>query len=76
MVDTGQVYLRHRSHVENINRGFPAIKQSFKGNFIELDFSENISEKQKWELQSAHFSGMQYSLHCSIAEPENKKNNP
>ena len=71
MVDAGQVYLRHRSHVENINRGFPAIKQSFKGNFIELDFAENISE-----LQSAHFSGMQYSLHCSIAEPENKKNNP
>ena len=71
MVDAGQVYLRHRSHVENINRGFPAIKQSFKGNFIELDFSENISE-----LQSAHFSGMQYPLHCSIAEPENKKNNP
>lgn len=71
MVDAGQVYLRHRSHVENINRGFPAIKQSFKGNFIELDFSENISE-----LQSAHFSGMQYCLHCSIAEPENKKNNP
>ena len=71
MVDAGQVYLRHRSHVENINRGFPAIKQSFKGNFVELDFSENISE-----LQSAHFSGMQYRLHCSIAEPENKKNNP
>ena len=38
MVDTGQVYLRHRSHVENINRIFPVIKQSFKGNFIELDF--------------------------------------
>ena len=38
---------RRWSHVENINLKFPVIKQSFKGNFIELDFSENISEKPK-----------------------------
>ena len=64
---------RRWSHVENINRKFPVIKQSFKGNFIELDFSENISEKPKREVKSAHFSGMQYSLHCSIVESGNEK---
>ena len=41
--------------------------------FIELDFSENISEKPKREVKSAHFSGMQYSLHCSIVESGNEK---
>ena len=64
---------RRWSHVENINLKFPVIKQSFKGNFIELDFSENISEKPKREVKSAHFSGMQYSLHCSIVESGNEK---
>ena len=70
-VHAGQVYL-HRSHVENINIIFPVINQSFKGNFIGLDFSENISEKPKWEVQSAHFPGIQYSLHCSILVPGSK----
>ena len=36
------VYLRPRSHGENINRIFPVIKQSFRGNFIELDFSKML----------------------------------
>ena len=49
VVDAGQLYFRHWSHVEKINRIFTVIKQSFKGNFIELDFSENINEKTKWE---------------------------
>ena len=58
---------------KNINRIFPVVKQPLKGNFIEFDFFENISEKPKWEEQSAHFSGIQYSLHCSIVEPGNEK---
>ena len=35
---------------KNSIRIFPVVKQSFKGNFIEFDFFENISEKQKWNF--------------------------
>ena len=34
-----------------------------------MDFCENIAMKLKFEVQDVHFSGKQYSLHCSIAEP-------
>ena len=62
-------YLKHRSHVDNINKVFPIVKESFQGTHIELDFSENITIKPKFEVQDAHFSGKQYTLHCSIVEP-------
>ena len=62
-------YLKHRSHVDNINRVFPIVKEAFQGAYIELDFSENIAIKPKFEVQEAQFSGKQYSLHCSIVEP-------
>ena len=62
-------YLKHRSHVYNINEVFPIVKESFQGTYIELDFSENIAIKPKFEVQEAHFSGKQYTLHCSIVEP-------
>ena len=62
-------YLKHRSHVDNINKVFPIVKESFQGTYIELDFSENIAIKPKFEVQEAHFSGKQYTLHCSIVEP-------
>ena len=43
--------------------------QSFSGKCIELDFSKNLALKPKYEVQDAHFSGKQYSLHCSSVEP-------
>ena len=33
----------HRSHVDNINKAFPIVKESFQGTYIGLDFSENIA---------------------------------
>ena len=40
---------------------------------VKVDFSENLSLKPKFEVQSAHFSGKQYSLQCLIVKPgENK----
>ena len=49
------------------------IRESFSGKYIELDFSKNLALKLKDEVQDAHFSGKQYSLHRSIVEPgENK----
>ena len=38
------------------------MKESFNGRYIELDFSENLSLKPKFEIQAAHFSGRQYTL--------------
>ena len=49
------------------------IQERFTGKYIKLDFLENLALKPKFELQDAHFSGKQYSLHCSFVEPgENK----
>ena len=64
----GDKYLRHRSHVDNINSVLPKIKERFTGTYIEMDFSENLALKMKCEIQTAHFSGKQYALHCSIVE--------
>ena len=69
----GDSYLRHRSHVQNINEKFPLIKGAFSGPYVELDFSENLAMKPKFEAQDAHFSGKQYTLHCSIVEPSDPK---
>ena len=49
------------------------IWERFTGKYIELDFSKNLALKPKFQVQDAHFSGKQYSLHCSVVEPgENK----
>ena len=64
------LYLRHRSHVDNVSKVLPLIKESFDGKYIELDFSENIAMKRKSEAQDSHFSGKPFSLHCAIVEPE------
>ena len=73
LLDRGENYLRHQSHVDNIATVLPMIQESFSGKYIELDFSGNLALKPKHEVQDAHFSGKQYSLHCSIVEPgENK----
>ena len=62
-------YLQYRSHVDNIAEVFPMIRERFTGEYIELDFSENLTLKPKFEVQDAHFSGKQYSLHCSTLSP-------
>ena len=50
---------------------FPLLKESYTGKFIELDFSQNLSLRPKDEVQSAPFSGSQFTLHCAIVEPAN-----
>ena len=73
LLNRGESYLRHRSHVDNIAAVLPMIRESFSGKYIELDFSENLALKPKNEIQDAHFSEKQYSLHYSIVEPGEKK---
>ena len=43
-------YLKHRSHVDNISKVFPIVKEPFQGTYIELDFSENVTIKPKFEV--------------------------
>ena len=49
------------------------MKDSYGGKYIELDFSHNLALRPKHEVQSAHFSGKQFSLHCAIAEPFDRR---
>ena len=69
LLSTGENYLRHRSHVKNVNKVLPSMRDSHDGRYIELDFSENLAFKPKFEVQDAHFSGKQFTLHCSIVTP-------
>ena len=45
------------------------MKDGYTGKFIELNFSQNLSLRPKSEVQSAFFSGKQFTLHCAIIEP-------
>ena len=73
MIEQGGSYLRHQSDVANTKNALPLIRESFNGKYIEMDFSENIAMKPKFEVQDAHFSGKRYSLHCSVVEPGTEK---
>ena len=68
LVDSGDSYLRHRKHVENIATVLPKIRERHKGRYIEMNFSESITIKSKSAVQEAHFSGKQYVLHCTIVQ--------
>ena len=65
--------LKHSSDVKNISTQFPIIKETFQGRYVELDFPENLAMKLKFEVQEAHFSGKQCTLHCGIVEPGETK---
>ena len=73
LIEQGGSYLRHRSDVANTKNALPLTRESFNGKYIEMDFSENIAMKPKFEVQDAHFSGKQYSLHRSVVEPGTQK---
>ena len=66
--EQGGSYLRHRSHVANMKNTLPLICELSNRKCIEMDFSDNIAMKPKFEVQDVHFSGKQYSLHCSVVE--------
>ena len=62
-------YLKHRTYVDNYRSVFPLLKESYSDKFMELDFSQNLSLRPKDEVHSAHFSGKQFTLHCTIVKP-------
>ena len=69
ILENGSKYLKHRSYVDNCKTVFPLMKENYSGKFIVLDFSQNLSLRPKDEVQSAHFMGKQFTLHCAIVEP-------
>ena len=71
LVQVAQIYLKHRSYVDNVSRALPMIKDGFSGKYIELDFSENLALRPKHEVQSAHFSGKQHTTLCNISTRRN-----
>ena len=71
--DESKKYLKHRTYVDNCSNVFPLMKDAYNGKFIELDFSQNLALRPKCEVQAAHFSNKQYTLHCAIAKPFDKK---
>lgn len=71
--DESKNYLKHRTYVDNCSNVFPLMKDAYDGKYIELDFSQNIAIRPKFEVQSAHFSNKQYTLHSAIATPFERK---
>ena len=54
LLSQSNIYLLHRSHVDNIAKVFPLIRETFNGCYIELDFSENLAMKPKFEARTKH----------------------
>ena len=71
--DGSKKYKKNRSHVDNCSNVFPQMKDTYSGKYIELDFSQNLAIRLALEVQSAHFSNKQYTLHCAIAKPFDKQ---
>ena len=56
-------YLKHRTYVDNCATASPLMKEAYDGMYIELDLSQNLALRPKDEVECAHFSGKQFTLH-------------
>ena len=52
LLSQSNIYLRHQSHVDNIAKVFPLIRETFNGCYTELDFSEDLAMKPKFEART------------------------
>ena len=59
-------YLLHRYRVVNDNVHWARLLMKTNQPILWLDYSRNINFKEKCQVQSAHFSGKQQTLHCSL----------
>ena len=44
------------------------MKETCAGEFVELGFSQNLTQRPNGKVQSVHFSRRQFTLHCTIVE--------
>ena len=68
LLGTGDDYLKHRTYIDNVTTAFPEMKSPYDGIYIKLDFSQNLVLRPKDEVQSAHVSGKQFTLHCAVVD--------
>ena len=73
--DESKIYKKHRSYIDNCSNVFRPMKMLTVKNTLSFDFSQNHTIRSKLEVQSAHFSNKQYTLHCAIAKPFDKQYN-
>ena len=66
--DLSNKYLLRQTYVDPCKSVFPILKEVYDDKYIELDFPENLALQPKDEVQSAHYSGKQFTLHCVIVE--------
>ncbi len=73
ILTVADAYLKHRTYVDNISSTLPKLKGVYEGRYIELDYSQNLALRPKDEVQTAHYSGKQFTLHCAIVDPTEKR---
>ena len=66
--EIGKTYIIHRYYVTCDRVFWSNFTTNYEGAILTLDYSENINSKPKYEAQSAHFSGRQHTLHCSVMQ--------
>ena len=59
-------YLTHRHFVSRDKTFWAQFMKTCEVPVLHVDYSENIKLTPKNEVQSAHFSGRQHTLHCSV----------
>ena len=63
------IYLRHRSHVNNISEVFPLIRETFTGKYIELDFSGKLAFEDGHICSKTKFLSRERSLFWKTVYP-------
>ena len=68
-------YCTHKFLVYNDNYQWPRILATIPdyGPIYHMDYSENMAQMHKYEVQSAHFNKRNYSLHCTVEHLDSDK---
>ena len=68
MCNLKKEYCTHKYFVYNDKYHWPRILASVPeyGPIYHMDYSENMAQMHKFEVQSAHFNKRNYSLHCTV----------
>ena len=68
-------YCTHKYLVYNDNYQWPRILATIPdyGLIYHMDYSENMAQMHKYEVQSAHFNKRNYSLHCTVEHLDGDK---
>ena len=73
LISMAENYLSHRFCVSSDKVFWPIFRKECPYTILHVDYSENIKLTPKNEVQHAHFSGRQHTLHCSVLYKSNVK---